>query len=211
MNGPQITGMLLILGSLITPTGASLYMVVKDPKGPMIFGQPPREWLRLVGEHQAAWRWATIFFLAGSIISLVGLLGLTGLLLHAGDPGLAAVGFLLFLLGNVFWIIILAARLTVDPWAAKELARMDVIPESYTALSSWMGALFTLYTIPAFAGLACYGGAMLVSSGVLPLWLGWLALASAALGLLQLALTRDSLPALHFVIPAAIGVTLLIV
>lgn len=205
----RVSGALVILGCALVLASAALYMFVKDAKGPIIFGQPPREWLRLVGEHLALWRWATIVFLAGPLMTVAGFAGLTALLGKSGDPGFGQMALLAAALGAAFWITNLAARLTVDPWAAKELARTGAIPEAYTAISAWTSALYVVYTILTFAGLAAYGGAILASSP-LPGWVGWTAIIYGIAGLLFFALMRDAPPFLHYLVPIVIGVLLLI-
>ena len=128
---------------------------------------------------------------------------------HGGDPGFAEVGVLTFALGAVFWVIILAARMSIDPWAGKELAATNVVPESYEPISRWNGTMFVIFTVLAFAGVMAFGGAML-STNLLPHWLGWATIGYSALGLLLLAVTRDSLPVLHHLMPLVLGIVLLL-
>lgn len=214
MNGDMIwtpehvTGAILVLAVIFAP-GVSLYMLVKDKNGTVIFGQPPQEWLRLIREHPRAWRWATISFIGAFLVTLAGLALLAGLLREAGDPGLSAVGLLAFAFGTMLWVIILAARLTVDPWSGKELAAKGSIPDVYAALSAWRGAMFVIFSILAFAGVMAFGGAILATS-LLPHWLGWATIIYSAAGLILLALSRDSLPVIHLLMPLVIGIVLLL-
>ncbi|HEU0027909.1 MAG TPA: hypothetical protein VFQ25_12395 [Ktedonobacterales bacterium] len=175
----------------------------------MIFGQPPREWLRLVFEHQALWRRATLLFITGVITTLLGLTLLGSLFRGAGDPGFSQVGLLAFAFGAVMWVINLAARLTVDPWAAKEMAATGKIPEVYTPITAWTGALFVVYTILTFTALALYGGAALATS-LLPGWVGWASIIYGLAGLLLLAASRDAPPFLHYLMPILLGILLLL-
>jgi hypothetical protein len=205
----QVTSAILVLPLIFAP-GVALYMAVKDRNGPIIFGQPPHEWLRLVREHPRPWRWATISFIGGFLVTLAGLTLLTGLLRGAGDPGFSAVGLLAFACGTTLWVIILAARLTVDPWAGKELAANGSIPGVYAVVSAWNGAMFVIFSVLAFAGMMAFGGAIL-ATGLLPHWLGWTTVIYSAAGLVILAFTRDSLPIMHLLMPAVIGIALLLV
>jgi hypothetical protein len=179
---PRMAGALLILGSVIVLSSAALYMFVRDESTPFIFGQPPQVWLRLVGKHPTLWRRATLSFIAGPIVALMGF-GLLSAVLHgAGDQGYAQLGLLALAFGAVLWVINLAARMSIDPWAARLLAETGAIPESYSAISLWTGVLFAIYTILTFAALALYGGAILATPdtsaaalgrmGVHPLWPG---------------------------------------
>ncbi|MGE5333300.1 MAG: hypothetical protein ACM3N4_01245 [Nitrososphaerota archaeon] len=213
MNGYEIwtaghmTGVVLILGVLFAP-GAALSMLVKDKNGPMIFGQPPHEWLRLVHEHPRPWFWATLSFLGGILLTLFGLDLLAGLLRGAGDPGFSEIGLVAFAFGAVLWVVYLAARLTVDPWAGKELAATGAIPESYTAISHWQGALFAVFSYLCFGGILLFGVAILATP-LLPQWLGWVTLIYSLGGLIIHTVTHDSLPAMHHLMPILIGIVLL--
>jgi hypothetical protein len=204
----HVTGMVLILSGLLA-LGAGFYMLVKDKHGPIIFGQPPHEWLRLVHEHPRPWFWATLSFIGAILVALFGLGLLANLLHDAGDPGFANVGLLAFAVGAMLWVIHLAERLTVHPWAGKELASKRVIPDIYTALSTWTWAMFLIFTVLAFVGVMAFGGAILASS-LLPHWLGWAAIIYSALGLVILAITRDALPIMHHLMPLVFGIVLLL-
>jgi hypothetical protein len=206
----RVAGVLLILGSLLVLSAAGSYGSVRDKGGPVIFGQPPREWLRLVFEHQALWRVASILFIAGVTTTLLGLALFGSLLAKAGAPSFAQAGLIAYMVGAVMFVINLAARLTVDPWAAKATAETDAIPEAYAPLTMWIGALFVIFTILTFTGLAIYGGAVL-ATGLLPSWSGWLAIVYGLGGLGLLAAIRDAPPFLQYLMPILLGVLLLLV
>jgi hypothetical protein len=109
----------------------------------------------------------------------------------------------------VRWIINLAVRLSIDAWAGKELVATGGIPSSYEPISRWHGVLSALFTFLAFSGVAAFGAAIL-TWGLLPHWLGWAATLYSLAGLDLLALTRDSLPALHSTVPLVMGIVLLV-
>lgn len=205
----QLAGALLILGSVLVLSGAGSYAFVKDKDGPLIFGQPPREWLRLVGEHLSLWRWATLLFISGPIVTVMGFGLLTTLLRGAGDQEFAQLGLLAVALGAVVWVIHLAARLTVDPWAARMQAQTGAIPESYTAITMWTGVLYVVYTILTFTALVLYGGAMLAAT-LLPHWVGWVSVCYGLAGLVFFAVARDAPPFLHYLMPILLGALLLL-
>ena len=205
---PHVTGIVLLLTIVFIP-GTALYMAVKDKGGPIIFGQPPHEWLRLVHEHPRPWFWATISFIGAILVTLFGLCLLAGLLHDAGDPGFSDVGLLAFAVGAVLWVIHLAERLTVHPWAGNELASKGAIPDVFTALSAWTWAMFVIFTILAFGGVMAFGGAILATN-LLPHWLGWAAIIYSAMGLAILAITRDALPIMHHLMPLVFGIVLLL-
>lgn len=206
---PRIAGALLILGAILALAGAGVATLAKDRDGPVIWGQPPSEWLRLVFEHQKAWRWGAILWIAGMVVTLLGLPPLTNLLGAAGDPGFAQAGLLAFSFAITLWVIGLSFRASVDIWAARTAAATHSVPETYAPLSAWSGAQFVIFTVTAFVALAIYGGAILATS-LLPHWAGWASIIFALGGLAHLALTRDSYPVSHHVMLIVIGVLLLV-
>jgi hypothetical protein len=121
------------------------------------------------------WQWATILLLSGVIVPILGLATLTMLFRNAGDWAFSQLGLIAFVLRAVLWVIVLAFRLSIDPWAAQETASTSMIPDYYIPLTLWTQPLFVISTILAFSPLAAYGGAIL-STHALPQWLGWLAI-----------------------------------
>lgn len=203
----HVTGAVLVLSTMFAP-GVALYMFVRDKNGPVIFGQPPHEWLRLVHEHPRPWRWATLSFIAAILVTLFGLDLLAGLLRGAGEPGFSEIGLLAFAIGAVLWVTHLAARLAVDPWTGKDLAAKGAIPDAFAPLSRWNGAMFIIFTILAFGGVLAFGAAILVTP-LLPEWLGWATILYTPGGLALLAITLDSLPIMHHLMSLVMGIVLL--
>jgi hypothetical protein len=203
----RFTGITLIIGCLLFLAGASMPLV--DKKGNFIYGLPPREWLLVIFAHPTLWQWATILLLSGVVVMLLGLTLLTSLLRDAGDRTFSPLGLIAFVFGAVLWVIILAFRLSIDPWAAQETARTAVLPDFYVPLTLWTHALFVIYTILAFSALAIYGGAVLTTR-VLPQWVGWLAIVYGLAGLGWFAFTGDAPPGLHHLMPLLMGILLLL-
>lgn len=204
----HVTGVILVL-SVVSGLGAYPYTLVRDKGGPMIFGQPPREWLRLIHEHPRAWSIGTLAFMSATLGTTLGLALLAVLLRDAGDPGFSVVGIVAYAIGIVLWVFVLASRLSVDFWAGKALAASGAVPEAYSLLSTLNSALFTTFTILAFAGAIGLGGAILATA-LLPQWLGWATIIYSLGGLILLAIRHDALPALHGVMPLVIGIMLLL-
>ncbi|HEY6408814.1 MAG TPA: hypothetical protein VIY29_15240, partial [Ktedonobacteraceae bacterium] len=165
--------------------------------------------LRLVFAHPRRWQWATLLVISGVIVTILGLTLLTILLRDAGDRMFSQLGLVAFVFGAVLLVIHMAFGLRVDPWAAQEAARTEVLPEFYVPLTLWLHALFVIYTILAFSALAAYGGAVLVT-GVLPHWVGWISIVYGLAGLGLLGFTGDAPPFLHYLMPIVIGVLLLL-
>ena len=196
---PRFTGLALILGALLFGFGGGLYTAVRDTKGNLIFGLPPRECLRVVFDHPRLWQWATI----------LGLAMLTTLFRDAGDHLFSQLGLVAFAFGAVLWVIHLAFRLQIDPGAAQETAKTEVMPEFYVPLTLWTHALFVIYTVLAFSAMVAYGGAVL-STHLLPQWVGWVTIVYSLAGLGLLAFPGDAPPFLHHLMPLLMGILLLL-
>jgi len=203
----RFTGITLIVGCLLFLAGTP--MPLTDTKGNFIYGLPPQEWLRVIFDHPVLWQWANILFISGVVVTILGLAMLTSLLRDAGDRTFSQLGLIAFAFGAVLWVIILAFRLSIDPWAAQETAKTAVLPEFYVPLTRWTGVLFVIYTVLAFSALAAYGGAVL-STHVLPQWVGWLCIVYGLAGLGSLGFTGDAPPLLHHLMPIVIGILLLL-
>jgi hypothetical protein len=77
-------------------------------------------------------------------------------------------------------------------------------------LTLWTQPLFVIYTILAFSALAAYGGAIL-STRVLPHWVGWLSIIYSLAGLVLAGFTAGNVPPfLHHLMPILMGVLLLL-
>jgi hypothetical protein len=97
--------------------------------------------LRLVFAHPRLWQWATILLISGVVVTVLGLAMFTSLLRDAGDRTFSQPGLIAFAFGAVLWVISLAFRLSIDPWAAQETAKTAVIPDVYVPLTRWTGVL----------------------------------------------------------------------
>ena len=203
----RFTGITLIVGFLLFLAGAS--MPLTDTKGNFIWYLPPREWLLVIFAHPLLWQWDTLLLFGGSVVTALGLVLLTMLFRDAGDRAFSQLGLVAFVFGAVLWVIILAFRLSIDPWAAQETARTAVLPDFYVPLTLWTHALFVIYTILAFSALATYGAALL-STRVLPHWVGWLAIVYGPAWLGWFAFTGDVPPFLHYLLPLLMGILLLL-
>src|SRR5439155_16225253 len=113
--------------------------------------------------HQALWWSTNAFFMSSTIVTMLGLALLTTLLRQAGDRIFSQLGLILFVLGATLWLIQRAVPLSIDPWAAQQMARTGVMPDSYVPLTLWTQALFVIYTILAYCALTAYGGAILAT------------------------------------------------
>jgi hypothetical protein len=164
--------------------------------------------LEVVLHHQMLWWWTNAFFMGSTLVTLLGLALLTTLLRQAGDHIFSHLGLILFVLGATLWLIQRAVPLSIDPWAAQQMARTGVMPDYYVPLTLWTQALFVIYTILVYCALTAYGGAVL-ATGVLPRWIGWLAIVYGLANLGLLGVTGDAPPFLYYLLPTVIGILLL--
>lgn len=95
---------------------------------------------------------------------------------------------------------------TVTPWAAVEAAETGSVPAVYVGLDRWTGGIQAVYLALGFAGQASFGAALL-ASGLLPSWIGQV---TVVWGLGWLVVLGLGIPAILFVMPAVIGVVLLV-
>ena len=129
---------------------------------------------------------------AAAVLLVLGFVALAEPLRREGSATLADLSLVLLLLGAPLWLACLVHRI--------------VVTEDGVA---WAGGLFLAWS--AMANVAIVGfGAAVIRSDVSTAWSGWVAIAVAALSLVQLLATGDALPALYHVGPAVIGAAVLI-
>ncbi len=203
----RFTGMTLLLGAVLFLVAA--FTSVTDSKGTPVYSLPPREYLFVVFTHSTLWQWDNVLFISGTIVTILGLALLTTQFRDAGDRAFSSLGLLAFVLGAVLWIIYGAFRLSIDLWAAQEMARTAAIPDYYVPLTHWTRTLFIIHTILSFAALLAYGVALLTTR-VLPHWVGWLTIVYALAGSGVLAYTHDFVPLLHYLLTIVMGILLLL-
>jgi hypothetical protein len=202
------TGITLILGCFLFLGAAGL--IPKDAQGNFIVNLPLREQLLAIAAQTTLLQWSFSLFISGLIVTLLGLAMLTTLLWEAGDRTFSYLALIVSLFGDVLMVIYLAVPLGIVPSAAQETVRTGVVPGYYVQLTLWTQPLFVIYTILAFSALAAYGGAIL-STRVLPHWVGWLSIVYGLAGLVLAGFTAGNVPPfVHHLVPIVIGVLLLL-
>ena len=128
------TGIVLILGGVLFLASAWIPLTLGPPtpltdsKGTAIYLLPPQEVLGVVFHHQALWWWTNAFFMGSTLVTLLGLALLTTLLREAGNRIFSQLGLILFVLAATLWLIQRAVPLSIDPWAAQQMARRGPLP-----------------------------------------------------------------------------------
>jgi len=130
------------------------------------------EALPLIHRDRRRWAWIHTWMIAGLVITPAGLVGLTLSLEEPTATVLAGMATAVYVVGAVCWIVCLAFRLTVTPWAAGQAVISGQVPDGFPAYERWAGALYVVHMLTAYAGSAVLGIALLASDAV-PTWLGW--------------------------------------
>jgi hypothetical protein len=207
-NRRRFTGITLILGCFLFL--GSLGLMPRDSTGNFMVNLPLREQLLVIAAQPSLFEWSFSLLIGGIIVTLLGLAMLTTLLQDAGDRTFSYLALIALLFGDILLVIYIAFPLGIAPLAAQATAKTGVVPDYYVQLTLWTQPLFVIYTILAFSVLVAYGGAIL-SSHVLPHWVGWLAIVYSMAGLVLAAFTGGNVPPfLHHLGPILIGVLLLL-
>jgi hypothetical protein len=204
----RFTGITLIVGCLLF-LGA-LGLIPRDVQGNYMVLLPLREQLLVIAAQTPLFQWSFSLIISGLIVTLLGLAMLSVLFRDALDRTFSSLALIALLFGDVLMVVYIAFPLGVAPVAAQETVRTGVAPGFYVQLTLWTQPLFVIYTILAFSALAAYGGAIL-STRVLPHWVGWLSIVYALAGLALAGVTAGNVPPfLHHLMPILIGVLLLL-
>src|SRR5260370_234355 len=202
------TVFILILGCCLFL--GSLGLMPRDSTGNFMVNLPLREQLLVIATQASLFQWSFSLIISGVIVTLLGLAMLTMLFRDAGDTTFSYLALIAFLFGDILLVIFIAFPLGIAPLAAQETARTGIVPDNYVQLTLWTQPLFVIYTILAFSALAAYGGAIL-STHVLPHWVGWLSIVYGLAGLMLAGFTGGNVPPfLNHLIPIVIGIQLLL-
>jgi hypothetical protein len=200
----RVTGSLLVAGLLIGLLAVVIMIVSGAAPGFAAVGgdlgamAPYADTFRLLnGMYSAAW-----------VALLMGFALLARLLARAGDEQLALLAFTLALITTITGVLHGSFHVGLTTWAAEEAGRTGSIPEIYQPLLAWADGAFRLGYGGSFVATILIGWGIL-RTGLLPLTLGWVAIGWSALWLIAFLLRAGGAPAVPFIMPAVIGVTLL--
>ena len=152
-----LTRTLLIGSFLIFAAGASI------PAGSGFWGMSFIEGLNWVAAHPGHWTLTNVLFIISFLSGLAGLV----LFNQYTEPGtvraIANIGFTIFLIGSIFWLIELGFRLRFEPWAASLISDGAELPDIVFGLRQLQNIFFNLFMSVAFLGAAVYGAALILS------------------------------------------------
>ena len=192
----------LIAGAVIFWIGAG------TPPYRQWMGPPIKEYLSIIAANRPNWLFINGCFASATVVTVVGLSGLTAVLRGAGDRGWSVLALALYATGAGLWLVHLGHRLAVTPWAAGELAGTGDVPIGYEATRRWMGLLFGAYMVMAYLSVAAYGAAI-IETAVVPRWVGKAAIVFGLVAVPGLATPLFQPPLMVHVLPFLVGVMLL--
>ncbi|MGD2060949.1 MAG: hypothetical protein PVF87_08805 [Acidimicrobiia bacterium] len=170
---------------------------------------PLDEKLDHVADHGRDWWWVSIWSLVGLFSMTAGIFGFANLLADAGEPVLASVALGGYVVALMAWVLGLTVQTAGVSRAASQRVETGVTPAWIHPL--WQGAYLAegVWVIGTNLAYAVMGIAIL-GSGLVADWAGWVALVGGVATALVVVVVRDGFPQLGILIPAIIGVALLI-
>lgn len=202
-----VVGILLLSGLLLIAVEAVGYR--QGGYNSKFWKLPLDAKLNHVSEHRWEWWWISIWGLVGLFLMTGGVSGLTYLLVDAGEPVLASValgGYLVALFAWVFGVIVQGSAVS---HAAEQRAETGQTPAwvaplwkaGYVAEAAWVIGSNLAY---ALFGVAVLGTALVAD------WAGWTAIIAGVLIPVAVFVTRTGFPQLAVLVPAVIGIALLL-
>lgn len=144
------------------------------------------------------------------VLLIVGFGVLASGLTEAGERSLALVSFGVWVFASAAGVIRAASDATITVWAGERWAETGTVPEIYEPLSALAGNSFFWFSeIPYFLAAAGFGWAV-IRSGVLPPWVGYVAIGWSAAWLLFPLVFKSDLPAALALFPIIFGVGMLV-
>jgi hypothetical protein len=172
MQANGLVGVVLVAGLVVFLVGAGAWKRVYD--------QPVLEALPAIHVDRRRRAWIHGWMIPAMFLTSAGVLGLA---VVVGD-GVAVVLVLMagtvYALGAVCWVVSLAFRLTVVPWAAEVTVESGRPPAGFLALDRWSGSLYAVHMVSAYLAFAMLGAAVLLD-GELARWAGWTGIAGGLL------------------------------
>ena len=185
-SGLRAAGALFLVGGLVFAVGAS------SPPWEQ-WSAPLLRALEVIAAHRSAWYWIHACFASGVVLTILGFTAFAAAM--ASDPRGALLTTLIrsaYLTGAVLWLVNIGFRVTVQVWAAAEVARGGSLAPGYEASQQWVNALFGCYMVLGYLSGAGVGWVIL-RTALLPRWVGWFAI---AFGLSAGGVVGASIPAL---------------
>jgi hypothetical protein len=200
-------GVLLLAGLVLVAVEAVGY--TRGGYSSAFWRLPLDDKLDHVAEHRWEWWWISVWGLVGLFLMSGGVFGLGYLLADAGEPLLASVSLGGFVVAVLAWVWGLLVQASAVSEAAKQRADTGTTPPWLHPL--WNGAFIAELSWITGANLAyALIGVTILQTGLVADWAGWVALVAGGLIAVGVLITREGFPQLGYLLPAAIGIALLI-
>ncbi len=139
------------------------------------------------------------------ILQLIGFGVLASTLTEAGERTLALISFGLWVLGSAAAVIRTVFDGTVTVWAGERWAETGSVPEVYEPLNAFAQNSTLFSEVAWFLAAAGFGWAIL-RAGIVPSWVGFVAIGWSVIWLVVPLLLRRDLPAALALYPIIFGV-----
>lgn len=179
----RLVGAILLAGLVVFMIGAVAWRLTYEG----------RDALPVIHRDRRRRAWIHIWMVLAMFVTTAGIAGLATVPDTRTSLVLAIMAATTYALGALCWIVSLAFRLSVVPWAAERAATTGSAPDGFAALDAWAGLLYVVHMAASYAAFAMLGGAVL-AAGTMPDWLGWLGLGLGAGFLVGFAATRFAGP-----------------
>lgn len=202
-----LVGILLLSGFALIAVESVGY--VRGGYNSAFWGLPLDDKLDHVAGHRREWWWISIWSLIGLFTVSGGVFGFTSLLMDGGEPVLPYVALGGFVISVLGWVLGVAFQAAAISEASKQRAESGVTPEW---IHPFWNVAFLLEIVWIVGSNVAYSliGVAILQTGVVADWAGWVALIGGAVTAVVVLVLRDGFPQLGFLIPAVIGVALLV-
>jgi hypothetical protein len=162
MQVQDAVGLTLISGLLAFLIGAGAWR--------LRYEQPMPQVLQVIHDDRRRRAWIHLWMVPAMFVTTAGVGGYA-VMTGAGSTAaaFAVMASMVYAMGAVCWVVSLAFRLTVVPWAAEHAVNHGNPPAGFVALDRWAGALYVMHMASAYAAFALLGAAALLGHD-LPPW-----------------------------------------
>jgi hypothetical protein len=196
----------LLLGSLLLGLLAVPIMIASGALPG--FAAALQNALANLAPYAGTFRLLNLLYTLAWTIQLLGFALLARRLVHAGAETVAILAFTLLLIATITGIAHGTFHMGVQTWAAEVAARTGSVPEGYEVLRVWVDSVFRLGYRAHLLAVAGFGWAIM-RSRLLPPSLGWATIGVSLLWAVG-TLAGVGAPGLVFIMPAVIGIALLL-
>jgi hypothetical protein len=206
VQNPRRTAGVLLAGSLFVLLLALIILVASGAISAFSAGLQGS--LADKAPYDGLFRLLNLLWTTGWILQLMGFGLLTRLLIRTGDESLAMPAFIAIFVAGIIGVLHGSFHMSVETWASLEAARTGFVPEVYEPMRIWISTAFRIAYVLALLGTVGFGYSLL-RTRLLALWIGR---AAVVWGIFWLVcyVVGAGLPATLFIMPAVIGITLLI-